>query len=358
MAKLRPQQLAWGFFGVTVLGISALFFIEPTGDGLNQKGSPAPLADGATLAAPAIVNDAPVMLPEKRYKIISTPREHDQLVISSNLEGTNIDGALKADIDGNLILDLEVRDFFDYFLSIADDIGAELAIAEIQRYAQTYLPEPATSQVLELLDNYLRYKQGEFELQQTPITQATLADGDALQLLRTSFDKLREQRQALFSLEQDSALFGLEDSYANYTLSSLALMADETTSDEQKRASLMTLESELPSALSASITQTRVDRERQLVIESVLTSPQDDTQVYERLNQQGLDQRQIDSVIERRQQQRLFDSEYQRYQQAKLGLNLKPGSERYAIQLQELQNRFFVSQEAQTQAKLRDLAQD
>jgi len=38
-------------------------------------------------------------------------------VFAPSLEGTEIDRRLCADISGNLILDLEVRDLFDYFLN-------------------------------------------------------------------------------------------------------------------------------------------------------------------------------------------------------------------------------------------------
>jgi len=80
---------------------------------------------------------------ERKLELNKAVEEHDQLIISAALKGTSIDGALKADSQGNLVLDLQVRDFFDYFLSIADDVGPEQAIAEIQRYSQQYLPEPA-----------------------------------------------------------------------------------------------------------------------------------------------------------------------------------------------------------------------
>lgn len=293
---------------------------------------------------------------QKNLSIRSTPREHDQLAVSPSLEGTSIDGSLKAGIDGSLVLDIEVRDFFDYFLSIADDVGPEQAIGEIQRYAQRYLPEPASSQAIELLGNYLRYKQTEFTLQQTPINQASLGDNDALQLLRESFGQLKSKRQSLFSTEQDNALFGLEDSYANYTLSSLELMANETTSDKQKRQQLEALESKLPPALSASFRQTEANRQRQLDVDVALNSANGDTQVYEQLNQQGLDQQQSDAIIQRRQQQRQFDSTYQRYQKEKQRLDRSSAG--YNSTITALQNRYFTSPEEQTQAKLRDLNRD
>lgn len=50
-----------------------------------------------------------------------TPQFPDQANLAQTLEGTEIDGGLKTDATGQLILDQEVRDFFDYFLSTADE---------------------------------------------------------------------------------------------------------------------------------------------------------------------------------------------------------------------------------------------
>ncbi len=293
---------------------------------------------------------------EKQNVVASTPSEHDQLILSETLEGTSIDGSLKADGAGNLILDIEVRDFFDYFLSTADDIGPAQAIAEIQRYAQQYLPEPANTQALALLANYLRYKQTEFQLQQAPITHQVLADTDALAVLKTNFDQLKLKRKSLFSAEQDTALFALEDSYARYTLSSLEIMADETTSDDQKRSKLNLLESELPRELSASFSQTKYHREQQRNIEATINSSADDAQVYEQLDKQGLDKQQIDAIVRRRQEQRDFNLTYQRYRAAKQ--NLDKRAEHYDKLLSDLRNHYFLNPESMTQAKLRDLSHD
>ena len=286
----------------------------------------------------------------------STPLEHDQLAISAALEGTHIDGALSSDAQGNLILNLQIRDFFDYFLSIADDVGPEQAIAEIQRYSQQYLPEPANTQALELLGNYLRYKQTEFQIQQAPLTQSVLQDTDALVLLRASFAKLKTTRQSLFNQEQDQALFGLEDSYANHTLSTLELMADSTTTDEYKQQQLALLEAQLPPALSESFEQTKTDREQQKSIEAIFNSEVDDTQAYEQLSGKGVSKAQVDSIVSRRQQQRNFNETYERYKSQKRALD--PNSDQYSTNIDALRARLFADPESLTQAKLRDLSDD
>jgi len=341
-------------FGVLVVsGLIGLMFVD--NEHKSVETNELPLANTNYSILPD-VKVASSITPKRLASERSTPSEHDQLVISPALEGTSIDGALRANDDGSLVLDIGVRDFFDYFLSIADDVGPEQAIGEIQRYARSYLPEPARTEALELLGNYLRYKQTEFQIQQTPITQTNLGDRDALGLLRTSFDQLKRERQNLFKPEQDAALFGLEDSYANHTLLTLELMADESTNDQQKRAQLAELESKLPEALSISSALTRNDRQRQIAIETELNSTQDDAQLYERLYAQGLEPQQVDAIVQRRQQQREFENIYQRYQREKKRLN--SDAKTYDAEVLALQNTFFTDLESRTQAKLRDLRPD
>lgn len=361
MLQNRQRQIILASLLLTVLTLSALFLLIRNHEQADDQVPLASVIVGNDSAeSRQIIKSSRGGMGEPS-SIVSTPTEHDQLIISEALEGTSIDGALRADANGNLILEIGVRDFFDYFLSIADDVGAELAIAEIERYALTYLPEPASYQATELLANYLRYKQTEFQIQQIPITQETLNDSDALQLLRTSFNQLKQKRQTLFSPEQDYALFSLEDTYADHTLSSLELMADQSTTDEQKREGLRDLESQLPTEVSASFIETRENREYQQNIETELASVKDDAQVYETLRLQGIEQQQIDSIIARRQQQRQFDSTYQRYQAEKNSLTadgLELGTDAYQARLRVLQNQFFSSPEDRTQAALRDLRQD
>lgn len=358
VSKRRPLIL--GTLAVALMSSVVIYFVKPVAKhepgavDKNHSGTPSLVVSSSSDAVTTIVTTAEL---EQDEIIISTPSEHDQLIISPILEGTSIDGSLKADRAGNLVLDIEIKDFFDYFLSTADDIGPEQSIAEIQRYAQSYLPEPARSQALELLDNYAQYKQTEFQIHQVPITQADLNDSDALQLLRSSFEQLKSERQSLFSPEQDQALFGLEDSYAAHTLTTLEVMADDSTNDEEKRAQLRVLQSQLPTEISASFEKTQADRQRQALIETAVNSQQDDAQVYESLSEQGLAQSQIDSIVSRRQDQRAFNAAYSRYQQQKraLGERLADNAERYQAELAELQNRIFVNPSDRTQAALRDL---
>ncbi len=76
-----------------------------------------------TLGAP--LNKSDTRIEQQGLVVNSTPQKYDHLVISPVLKGTSTDGAFNADSQGNLVLDLQVR---DYFFSIADDVGPEQAI--------------------------------------------------------------------------------------------------------------------------------------------------------------------------------------------------------------------------------------
>lgn len=285
--------------------------------------------------------------------VASTPISHDQLLISQSLEGTDIDGALKADATGDLVLDLAVRDFFDYFLSVADELGPENAIAEIQRYARAYLPERAGNHAAELLSNYLRYKRAEFELQQTPIAQTDLNDATALDLIEQSLNTLKATRQSLFTEQQDSALFGLEDQYASHTLATLRIMADETSDQQQKREQLSALESQLPNELANNAQITRNQKQRQASIENTLLNINGDSKAYESLVEQGLTEQKASELIAMRQEHQQFEHSYNDYSLAKNKLDGNASD--YQQQLHALQKQFFISPEQQTKARLSDL---
>ena len=53
-----------------------------------------------------------------------------------------MDGRLQVDAAGNLLLELAVRDYFDYFLSAVDRSGLDAVIAALLADAGRRLPEP------------------------------------------------------------------------------------------------------------------------------------------------------------------------------------------------------------------------
>jgi len=280
----------------------------------------------------------------------STPEFPDRLNFASSLEGTEIDGSLAADENGNLILNVDVRDFFDYFLGASDEVGPENAIDEIVRYAREYLPEPADQQAIELLKNYLRYKKTELKLQNVPINQARLTQENTFDLLDENFSALKERRQQLFSNTEDQALFSLEDSYADFTLASLKIRNDKNLNKEQKEQQLAQLQQTLPGEFASSEANQLKAQDLQKETTSLINSDIDDSQLHEELVEQGYSYQKAQEIISYRQKKAYFETQYLAYKEA------KKSTKNSSISADQLRKRFFISPEEQTKAALRDLS--
>ncbi len=282
-----------------------------------------------------------------------TPLSHDQMEFAHSLRGTDIDGALSSDLHGNLVLNQQVRDFFDYFLSASDELGAEAAIGELQRYITDYLPTKAAGDARNLLANYLRYKQFESQTQQQPLLGENLQNEQLLDLIRNNFLELKLKRDELFSDGENSALFGLEDAYQEYTLSSLEILADDTLSEDQRNVKMTELQDSLPAELQQSQTQSNVQVEQQKDIDQLALVHQDDSAYHQALVDKGLSQPKANELVGYRQNQRQFNTTYQQYQTASAGLD--PNSKDYQIKLDNLKAQYFIEPSDRTKAGLRDL---
>lgn len=329
----------------------------------TNKPSPQTSSYDPSLPQPLFQTSVPLELNAKNQPQVtrsqevhfSTPQEHDQAPISESLRGTDIDGALQADKNGELILSIAVRDFFDYFLSTADEVGIDVAVDEIIRYARGYLPAPANQQALDLLRDYLEYKRFEYSVQQVPISGGSLTDQATLSLLRESYQQLRQAREQRFTSEANQALFGLEDTYAEFTLQSLELGAIPDLSDAEKAQQVESLIATLPPELANDVRQEQAQVRAEQARLQLISSETDDSQLHQQLVEQGYSQSQADHVIRSRQQQQEFDRRYQQYQRARSTLD--PRSPNYEAEVAGLRQRSFLTPEEVTQAALRDLGQ-
>ncbi|WP_394236413.1 lipase secretion chaperone [Pseudomonas anguilliseptica] len=169
------------------------------------------------------------------------------------LQGTDVDGELKADSAGNLQLNLALRDYLDYFLSAADQAGLESVVEVMLADARGRLPEPALGQFIGLLGDYMDYKRASLALLQQPLSSAQQSTPDGqLVALQRAFEQLAQLRRAHFSSAATEALFGSEEAYGRYTLDNLALMARDDLSEHGKALAQERLRAQLPEAMRAS----------------------------------------------------------------------------------------------------------
>ncbi|OJS99107.1 lipase secretion chaperone [Marinobacter nauticus] len=302
---------------------------------------------------------APVNAPNASVAESRTPESLGPNPFAPSLQGTDIDGALQADENGQLIVNLEVRDFFDYFLSTVGEVSPETAIGQIQQMARQHLPESAAQQALALLDQYLDYKQASLAVMQTELDPARQHEpAYQLSALGNALAQLKGLRQQTFTPEAHQAFFGMEEAYSEYTLATLAIQQRTDLTDQGKQALVEWHRNQLPDTLKT--TEQRLEssaqqhQERVLAVESA-TSPE---AAGQRLTELGLDRQSVDGVVSYLQQQEAFQTRFESFRkdlQSSVATGLVD-EEQQQHQEQLLQQHFQNEQE-QTWARLKLLDQ-
>ncbi|RIA18937.1 lipase chaperone LimK [Ectopseudomonas oleovorans] len=263
-----------------------------------------------------------------------------------SLVDTEVDGQLRTDSAGNLVLDLAVRDYFDYFLSAVDHSGLDAVIEALLADAGRRLPEPALGQMISLLGDYLDYKRASMALLQQPLDAQQQVEPKAqLQALQSAFARLDELRRAHFSAAAQEALFGAEQAYARYTLDSLALQQRDDLGEAQRTQMLEQLREHLPDALRAS------EQRQQLALEQLQRSEQlwrdgaDEQQVREFLAM-TYDPHTVQRLLDEQRRERDWQQHYQAYRNELASLQGRGLSEADGEQLQrQLRERLFSSED-------------
>ncbi|MBU2253780.1 MAG: lipase chaperone [Gammaproteobacteria bacterium] len=209
-----------------------------------------PVAPSVPDVAAAPLSVAPSSLLQTAKPDLSVARTPESL---PGLQGTEVDGELKADSAGNLQLNLALRDYLDYFLSAADQAGLEIVVEVMLADARGRLPEPALGQFIGLLGDYMDYKRASLALLQQPLSSAQQSTpAGQLVAMQRAFEQLAQLRRTHFSNAATEALFGAEEAYGRYTLDNLALMAREDLSEQGKALAQERLRAQLPEAMRAS----------------------------------------------------------------------------------------------------------
>ncbi|GGC63392.1 lipase chaperone [Marinobacter halophilus] len=319
-------------------------------------------ATSSTSAPEKVANTAAIAPFEQSNRLPAEHRTPPTLgtdPFAPSLQGTDIDGALQADASGHLILGLEVRDFFDYFLNTVGEVSPETAIGQIQQMALQHLPETAAREAMALLDQYLAYKQSSLTVMQTELDPSRQHDPDyQLTALGNALAQLKGLRQDTFESEARKAFFGLEEAYSEYTLATLAIQQRPDLTNEGKQALLDWHRSQLPESLRTTEQRlhdsTLVHQQRVMAVKSA-PSPE---AAGQRLSDLGLDRESVEGVVGYLQQRQAFDQRFQNFDQT-----LQDGTTAGLVDAERQQHReqllqqHFPDEQEQTWARLKLLDQ-
>lgn len=361
MFKSRKLWLGIGAVAcLTALGL-AIVPIAP-------KPSDASLTQAATSSGPAPESKQGVQPPDQPSATpptashqpksdAQTPTTWGGQPLAPSLAGTEIDGRLRADSDGHLIVELETKDFFDYMLSAVGEISPEQALDAIATMARNNLPEPAASEAIALLDRYLAYKREALTLSQTPLDPARQHD-PAYQIsqLRQALADLKVLRRATLSPETADAFFGLEEAYGEYTLASMEIQQRDDLTMEAKQALIQWQRDQLPDIIRRTETQLVSDTEQSMARQEVLANAASPDEAAAELRNLGMAPAQAQEVENYLHERENFDQHYDAYKEELVQLrDAGLAAEDLAQREEALLAQHFKGEQQQTWARLRQL---
>jgi len=244
-----------------------------------------------------------------------TPQSLGDDVFARSLEGTDIDGHLRANAQGQLMVDLETRDFFDYFLNTVGEVAPEDALEQIEALARNHLPESAAEEALQLLDQYLDYKEQALELSNQALDPARQGDPDyQLSMLRGTFADLKQLRRQTLSPQAHDAFFGLEEAYGEYTLATMEIQQRDDLTPESRQILMDWHREQLPEVIRHTESRVQADAEMNTQRQRAIAESGSPQEAGEKLRKLGLPEEQAADVESYLNERAAFESAYADYQ--------------------------------------------
>ncbi|MCJ8168917.1 lipase secretion chaperone [Atopomonas sediminilitoris] len=338
MSTPTVQRALW-FGGLAVAAITVagmLYWQWPEASKPLAVHTPAPLA-------PLDKPSAPQAIAPERKQMTATPAQQGPLV--AGMADTEVDGELLLDANGNLQMQLGVRDYIDYFLSAADEAGIDAAVAAMMADAKQRLQEPALSQFVNVLGDYLAYKEASIALLSQPLTAAQQNNPqDQLGALKQGLQALDNLRREHFSPAAVEGFFGAEEAYSRYTLGVMALQQREDLSDADKQLREEALRAALPAAMQASQSKQMQALAVEEQARSLMASKTDEGQVRAFLSQH-YEPKVVEAMLQEQRAEQAWDGQYQQYRQELARLRAAGMAEQDQVQAQQKLRQQWFSEE-------------
>jgi lipase chaperone LimK len=164
--------------------------------------------------------------------------------LAPSLRGTKIPGYFELDPSGHLVVTPSIKSVIEYFLSALGEESIEVAVARIEEYFSKHLTEPATTDAIDILAQYIHYKEALVDLEQISSERnaASTSGHDYLELFRLR----NEIRLNSLSPEVYEAFFLTEEKLDIYAARVLELKMESRSESKDITDELQKLEDLLP----------------------------------------------------------------------------------------------------------------
>ena len=270
--------------------------------------------------------------------------------LANSLRGTSIPGYFALTDDGNLVVTPSLKSMIDYFLAALGEEPIETIIGRIEEYFTKHLSEPARSQAIGVLAEYISYKEALIDLEGFVADNNLVASSGHDYL--TLFEYRRDARMNSLSAEVYEAFFAEEDALDAYTAAVLQRKRD-AREDGVQSGSLVDLEGLLPEQ-EQNLKQ--LDRDRQK-IQAAKEAGATAQELHE-LRRTVYDEETVQRFAEADQKQSAWDARFAEYRQKRelvLNTNGLSDSDKQ-LEIQALQASMFDVNERKRLATLDKMA--
>lgn len=180
---------------------------------------------------------------------IPAPTDQSRAFVSPSQQDTEVNCQLRLDNANRLIVNEQTRNCFEYFITQYGEKDLKQIQHDFKTYIQQNYKEPALGQIIDLWNRYINYREKLGDLQPPNI------DKEDPQYYQSIFANMKNLRKQLFSDYEMEGLFGTEDTYHEYTLNRMTVLADKSLTEAQKAQKLKDLFNQLPEDWKANLEQ-------------------------------------------------------------------------------------------------------
>src|SRR5215468_1636777 len=201
-----------------------------------RRRGPAPPARPAPPAEVLRTGELPAAPPSPRPAPPPSVRIEPPAALPGSLEGTEPDGAIRADDAGHLVVDLELRRLFDHFLIATGEEPVAAIRARIVAVLHARLPATAEAEATAILDRYLAYRDAARQLSPPSDPRAGLG-------------QLHDLRARMFPPEVAHAFFADEEAATYAAFDRRDALLDPALSPAERERRLAEIDARLPPAV-------------------------------------------------------------------------------------------------------------
>lgn len=248
------------------------------------------------------------------------------------------------DTNGHLIPDRRLRILFDFHLANLDREPMDRVLSRIRASLNNRLTEPALSQALELLSQYVDYRLSLTELDQS-LPPGLDDQGFDLKALRMRQQALQSIRAKHFTPQIQAAFFGEEAQLDEFTLSKLEIEQNTALTEQQKVRQLAQLESTLPDTVQQTRTRGMINADVFEKTETMRSKGATDADIFQ-LRARNLGETAATNLAQLDHQQQQWQQRLDHYHREKASLeNAGLSGQDQQAALSQLQQQLFTGPE-------------